>query len=94
MKNRSRNDIIGEILEVANGGRATRAKIMYQAFLSYTQTKEYLMILTQNNLISYDVGTRTFRTTEKGLRFLEAYNQMDDMLKTPSSLSLSSSPVV
>jgi predicted transcriptional regulator len=35
MKYRSRIDIISEILEAANGGGATRTKIMYKALLSY-----------------------------------------------------------
>ncbi|MGH9925929.1 MAG: winged helix-turn-helix domain-containing protein [Nitrososphaera sp.] len=81
MTYRSRNDIISEILKAANGGDATRSKIMYQAFLNYNQMKDYLMVLTQTDLLSHDLNTRTFKTTEKGLRFLEAYNRMDSMMK-------------
>ena len=82
MKNRSRFDILGEILEVANErSGTTRTKIMYRAFLSYGQMKGYLTTLTENNLLNYDVDTQTFKTTEKGLRFLGTYNQMDDMIK-------------
>ncbi len=82
MKNRSRLDILGEILEVANkSGGTTRTKIMYRAFVSYGQMKGYLTTLTENNLLNYDVDTQTFKTTEKGLRFLGTYNQMDDMIK-------------
>jgi predicted transcriptional regulator len=82
MTYRSRNDIISEILKAANGGDATRSKIMYQTFLNYNQMKDYLMVLTQTDLLSHDLNTRTFKTTEKGLRFLEAYNRMDSMMKT------------
>ena len=39
------------------------------------------MILTKNDLLRYDSNTHTFKTTEKGLKFLEAYNQMDNMIK-------------
>jgi predicted transcriptional regulator len=81
MRYRSRTDIISEILDVANGGSATRTKIMYNAYLSYNQLKEYLMLLTENNLLSYDAYNQTYRTTEKGLRFLDICNQMDDMIK-------------
>jgi predicted transcriptional regulator len=28
------------------------------------------------------LNTRTFKTTEKGLRFLKIYNQMSDVMKT------------
>ncbi|HEX6280773.1 MAG TPA: winged helix-turn-helix domain-containing protein [Nitrososphaera sp.] len=80
MRYRSRTDIISEILDAANGG-ATKTKIMYQAFISYSQMKEYLRVLTENNLLNYDLYTQTFKTTEKGLRFLHTYNQMDDMIK-------------
>jgi predicted transcriptional regulator len=81
MRYRSRTDIISRILDVTNGGSATRTKIMYKAYLSYNQLKEYLMLLTQNNLLSYDAYSQTYRTTEKGLRFLDICNQMDDMIK-------------
>jgi len=80
MTYRSRMDIVSKILQVANGGSA-KTKIMYSAFLSYSQMKEYLMMLTQNDLLSYDLNTRTFKTTEKGLRLIEVYNQMDGMIK-------------
>lgn len=82
MTNRSRTDIISDILKAANGGGARRTKIMFHAYLSYVQLKDYLIVLTQNGLLSYDLDTRTFKTTEKGLKFLEVYNQMDDMIKT------------
>jgi predicted transcriptional regulator len=83
MKYRSRNDIISEILDAANGGGgANKTKIMYHAFLSYAQLKEYLTELNETNLLNYDAYTQTFKTTEKGLRFLEAYNQMSDFMKT------------
>jgi predicted transcriptional regulator len=80
MTYRSRMDIVSKILQVANGG-AAKTKIMYSAFLSYSQMKEYLMMLTQNDLLSYDLNTQTFKTTEKGLRLIEVYNQMDGMIK-------------
>jgi predicted transcriptional regulator len=85
MLGRHRTEIIAQILEVVNDGSRgggegiTRTKIMYKAFLSYAQLKEYLTILTHNGLLSFDVGTQTFKTTEKGLRFLKAYGQLDQL---------------
>ena len=88
MKYRSNNDIINEILEAANdGGGATKIKIMYQAFLSYAQLKEYLTELTETGLLNYDVDTRQFKTTEKGLRLLDTYNQMSDVMKTNNNIN-------
>ena len=81
MKYRSRTDIISQILEAANGNSATRSKIMYKAFISYVQLKEYLTVLTESDLLSYDQETHTFKTTEKGLGYLDAYNQIGDIVK-------------
>jgi len=60
---------------------AGRTKIMYRAFLSYTQLKKYLQALTERGLLSYDADTQTFKTTRKGLRFLDTYNQIYDAIK-------------
>jgi predicted transcriptional regulator len=81
MKHRSRIEMMSQILEAANGGGATRAKIMYKAFLSFVQLREFLMVLTDSDLLSYDGETQTFKTTEKGLRFLDTYNQIGDVMK-------------
>ena len=84
MKNRSRTEIVGNILDAANGG-ATKTKIMYIAFLSFNQLKEYLSILIENNLIEYLDGTKTFKTTEKGLNYLKMNNEMGELLQ-PSNI--------
>ena len=78
MKNRSRTEIVGNILDSANGG-ATKTKIMYRAFLSYGQLKEYLSILIENNLIEYLDGARRFKTTTKGLFFLKMHNELAEL---------------
>jgi predicted transcriptional regulator len=83
VKYRSRNNIIRDILDAASDGGVTRTKIMYKAYLSFGQLKEYLSVLTDNGLLSYDAHTQTFKITEKGLRLLDAYNQMHDMIKAP-----------
>jgi len=81
----TRLDIVSQILEVANSGGsgdgATKNKLMYEVSLSHAQLNEYLMILTERDLLHYDRQTHTFRITEKGLRFLKTYKQMDDMIK-------------
>lgn len=76
MKYRSRTDIISQILDTANGGGATKTKILYKASLSQNELKEYLTLLTQSDLLIYDVQTHTFMTTEKGLQFLKTYYQI------------------
>ena len=82
MKNRSKTEIVSNILDAANGGGATKTKIMYKAFLSYNQLKECLTILIENNLLVYIDGTQTFKTTEKGLNFLKMHNEIGELLQT------------
>ena len=81
MRNRNRTEIVGNILDATNGG-TTKTKIMYPAFLSYAQLKEYLSLLIHNNLIEYVMGIITFKTTEKGLNFLKMHNQIEELLLT------------
>jgi predicted transcriptional regulator len=79
MKHRSRSEIIGAILEAANGGGATKTTIMYKAVLSYDLMKQHLIFLAENELIEYEQGMMTYRTTEKGMRLLQLYNSMNEM---------------
>ena len=84
MKYRDRFEVISLILQIANGASdATTTKIMNRALLSYKQMKDHLMFLTRKDLLYYDKDSRTFKTTEKGLCFVQIYSQMDDMIKTP-----------
>jgi predicted transcriptional regulator len=80
-KDRDRIDILSHILEVANGNDAKKIRIMNKANLSYVQLKEYLLLLIENDLLCYNLDRRTFKTTEKGLRFLDTYNHIDAVLK-------------
>jgi predicted transcriptional regulator len=83
MRNRDRMEIISRILDTAanSGSGATKTKMTYNAFLSYGQLKAYLRTLTDNDLLRYDSLSQKFKTTQKGLRFLKAYNQIDEMMK-------------
>ena len=84
MKYRSRTDITAQILEAANGG-VTKTKIMYKAFLSYAQLKEYLTVLIENGLLEYIEGEQIYRTTEKSNRFLKIYNQIGEYVAADAS---------
>ena len=81
MKYRSRTEIVATMLEAANGG-VTKTKIMYKAFLSYSQLREYLSVLVGNNLLEYVEGPEIYRTTEKGLNFLKMHNKIGELLQT------------
>jgi predicted transcriptional regulator len=78
MRYRSRSEILAQILDSAQNG-ITKTKIMYSAFLSYAQLKEYLVILTENGLLHYDRPTQTYKTTENGRRFLKLHDELDNL---------------
>ena len=79
MKYRSRSEIIGLLLDAANGGGATKTKLMYSAFISFNQLREYLSLMVENGLIQYEEGIHTYRTTEKGMRLLHIQNKIDEV---------------
>jgi predicted transcriptional regulator len=79
MKYRSRTDIVSQMLEAANGG-ATKTKIMYSAYLSYAQLKEYLAVLIEGGLIEHQPAEQKYRTTDKGIKFLDTYSQIGQMI--------------
>src|SRR5215210_6387277 len=98
MTNRSRTEIVSQILESADrssddddddededDGGVTKTKIMHKVFLTSAQLKEYLMMLTENDLVGYDSATRKFKTTQKGLRFLDIYNNMSGVMEEKST---------
>ena len=73
MKKRDALNIIRFILEVtfeSNNAKSMMTVIMYKVLLNHPELKEFWTILSENNLLSYDVDAQTFKTTEKGLRFL------------------------
>jgi len=52
---------------------------MYKAYLSFNQLREYLALLVENDLIEYEQGMQTYRTTEKGMRVLHLQNEIDEV---------------
>lgn len=84
MINKSKTDIVIQILETANDcedddGGITFDKLMQNVFLGIAQ--EYLKFLMVEDLLKYNANTQTFKITEKGLTFLQSYNKMDQALK-------------
>jgi predicted transcriptional regulator len=70
------------ILEATNGG-ATKMKIMYKAFLSYAQLREYLSVLIENGLLDYMEGIQMYNTTAKGVNFLKMHSEIGEPLQMP-----------
>jgi len=78
MTHRDRIDTFAQILETVNDNGedsdgVTQTTIRYEAFLGGAQLKESLIALTIHGLLSYDSRIRRYSVTEKGLRFLQIY---------------------
>ena len=79
-------DIAAAILEISQDG-AIKTKIMYSAFLSFPQLKEYLGLLTDGGLLKYEDEERIYKTTDKGRRFLKMYKEVDAMVPKENMLT-------
>jgi predicted transcriptional regulator len=66
------------------GSGATKTHIMYRAYMSYAQLKEYLVLLQERGLIAYDTSTQLYNLTEKGSRFMNAYDQIHELVPNAS----------
>ncbi len=87
MKYRSRTEIAAMILNAVDGG-SSKTKIMYKAYLSYKQLKEYLGFLEERSLIKYEENTQTYRLTERGRSFLYAYEELNNLISEKPSRKL------
>ncbi|HKW05795.1 MAG TPA: winged helix-turn-helix domain-containing protein [Nitrososphaerales archaeon] len=79
MKYRSRIDIVAMILQSAMRG-ATKTKLMYGAYLSYAQLKEYLNFVQERGLLVYEDGLQVYRLTPKGMHFLNIYEEVKEVV--------------
>jgi predicted transcriptional regulator len=78
-KNRSRQEIIKDILGLLETMPLSKTKVMYRASLSYTQLKSYGTYLENNELI--DMSTGSWLLTQKGKQYLQAYKLADQILR-------------
>jgi len=73
---RSHFEIIAEILQTSKDG-AKQTRIMYKCNLNYRQTRSLVPYLLETGLLT--VGN-SYHTTEKGLKFLKAYQTLKLLL--------------
>jgi predicted transcriptional regulator len=87
MKKRDRINIIRLILEASNEADYSKqmTKILYKVLVNHPRLQEYWTVLTESDLLSYDVDTQKFKTTEKGLKFLKAYNEAGKLIEANTS---------
>ena len=92
MKHRSKEEIAALVLEaIVNTHRPTQTMIMYKAYLTHVQLKEFLASLMEKGLIEYHKLERIYTITEKGIHFLEVYNQLNQ-LQTSNILKTTTTP--
>jgi predicted transcriptional regulator len=65
-------NIIADILNVVKG-KAKKTQIMYQANLSFKVLQRYLAEITGASLVNFDDRANCYVLTEKGIKFLTAY---------------------
>jgi len=81
MKNRTHHDILAKVLETAKGTDGiTKTRIMYGAYLSSNQIKEYIAYRQGDGLLSYETRKRVYKTTIKGMRLLEILAKMYEIV--------------
>ena len=78
MTYRSSFEIIAEILQVAKKG-AKKTRILNYCNLTHSMTGEYLTYLMESGLLREG---NSFHTTEKGMRFLQAYRTLELLMNT------------
>jgi predicted transcriptional regulator len=80
LKHRTKEEIAALILEaIVNTNRATQTMIMYKAYLTHVQLKQFLSSLMEKGLIEYHKLERLYTITEKGMHFLKVYNQLNQL---------------
>lgn len=83
MKYRSRTDIFASILQSANDPKGVGiTTIMYKSFLSHYQLKKYLSIMLENGLLKFEENEHLYNITEKGLRFLQLFSNINKLIDT------------
>jgi len=87
-KRRGRLHIMGEILEIARDD-SLKTQIMYGANLSFAQLNKYLNFLLEVGLLkkTEENGKIVYMTTRKGVRFLQNYYEIRDLLRVKSENS-------
>jgi len=64
-----------------------KTQVMYRANLSFAQLNEYLKIMIDLRLLEISKNTErtTYKTTQKGMRYLQSYREIRDLLKKERS---------
>lgn len=80
--NRSRLNIIYQILSICNDDQVSQTKLMYKANLSYFQLKKYVKTLIVKSLLQEVIhsGKKSYYCTPRGRQFIEAFRELTLLL--------------
>jgi predicted transcriptional regulator len=85
---RTKIEILVQFLQAANAHDGISiTHLMYVTFVPHRQVKEYLNILVRNGLLEYERAARTYKTTQKGLKFLQVYEKLLKLANTTATTS-------
>jgi PAS domain S-box-containing protein len=85
-------DIYADILRAANGG-ISKTRLVSRANLNFPRLEKYLDILVEEGLLEVKDGpSPTYSTSEKGLKFLERYEELKSLTLHQAGRDLSTLP--
>jgi len=83
---RKRNDveISADILKVARN-EVRKSHLVYRTNLNFKLVDKYLELLNRNELIKGPSNNKTFKTTEKGLKYLDYFDDLQQYITRPDN---------
>ena len=72
--------MIADILQTLVGRESTRTRIMYGAFLSFSQANDFLQYLIERDLVTFDRRTRHYAITARGRDLLDRAESMSNLV--------------
>lgn len=84
---KDRSHSISTVLELLNGRTLRQSNIVQKSGLTHKQVKKYVTLLTKCNLVYYNEQDLTYKTTAKGLHYLNLQNKMIELLPLASAKS-------
>ena len=80
VRKRSSEGVMADMLKVAIAG-AKKTKLVYRANLNFKLVEQYLEQALKTDLVEHVEATRTYHTTKKGTKFIEAYDNLEAFMQ-------------
>jgi predicted transcriptional regulator len=82
MRYRTPNEIYASILIAAGSGKRMRlTKLIFDCYIPHSAAIKFTATLVQSGLLEFDRLDRVFRTTDKGFKYLELHNEMNEIFE-------------